>query len=267
MRYIDANGARLAYEDNGPADGEVFLLSHSLFFNSAMFRPLAARLNAAGYRTIAFDHRGQGVSSPAGSIDELSMDSLTEDAAALIRGLGVGPVHAVGNSMGGFITLRLAARHPDLVRTVAALGSSCEQEYKLDEFAPLVESLSEKGAAARALDIISYIMFGDASLAAGGPVVEQWRTYMASLGPSIRDCAWQVIHRGRIYEELAGCKVPVLALAGDEDHAYPQPISGRNIATASSGREQTVLLAGHSVALERPEEVARLLVEHAKQSA
>jgi len=155
------------------------------------------------------------------------MDSLTEDAAALIRGLGIGPVHAVGNSMGGFITLRLACRHPELVHTVAALGSSCEEEYKFDEFAPLVETLSEQGAATRALDVISYIMFGDASLAAGGQVIAQWRAYIAALGPSIRDCAWQVIQRGRIYEELAGCKVPVLALAGDEDHAYPQPISGR----------------------------------------
>lgn len=262
MERVQANGAELAYADSGPRDGEVFLLSHSLFFDHAMFDPLVALLNDAGYRTVAFDHRGQGGSSAASGREELSMDSLTEDAAALIRALDLGPVHAVGNSMGGFVTLRLAARHPDLVRTVAALGSSCEEEYKLAEFAPLVEELGEHGGAP-AIDVLLHIMFGDATLAAGGPMVQRWREYMAALGPSIGDCAHQVIHRTRIYEELAGCPVPVLAIAGAEDHAYPQPISGRNIAEASGGVDATVEGAGHSVALEKPAEVAELLLKHA----
>ncbi|WP_017601044.1 alpha/beta fold hydrolase [Nocardiopsis lucentensis] len=265
MQHIEIDGARIAYQDRGPAEGEVFLLSHSLFFDHRMFDPLADILTGSGYRTVAFDHRGQGSSSPAGSVEELSMDALTEDAAALIRALDLGRVHAVGNSMGGFVALRLAARHPDLVRTVAALGSSCEEEYKLDEFAPLVAALGEHGGAPQ-VDTLMHIMFGDATLAAGGPVVERWRERMVALGPSIGDCAHQVIHRTRIHEELADCPVPVLAVAGAEDHAYPQPISGRNIAAASGGREETVAGAGHSVALERPEEVAELLVAHARRS-
>lgn len=262
MEFAPIDGARIAYSDSGPRDAEVFLLSHSLFFDRRMFDPLVRRLNDAGYRTVAFDHRGQGESSPAATRDELSMDHLTEDAAALIGALGIGPVHAVGNSMGGFVTLRLAARHPDLVRTVAALGSSCEEEHKLAEFAPLVEILGQQGGAP-VIDVLMHIMFGDASLAAGGPVVEEWRKRMAALGPSIGDCAHQVIHRRRILEELAGCATPVLAVAGAEDHAYPQPISGRNIAAASGGRDVTVPAAGHSVALEKPDEVADLLLEHA----
>ncbi|MDN5851544.1 MAG: alpha/beta hydrolase [Actinomycetia bacterium] len=265
MDFVEANGARLAYVDRGPADGEVFLLSHSLFFDHAMFDPLTELLNDAGYRTIAFDHRGQGDSSPAANREDLSMDALTEDAAALIRALGVAPVHAVGNSMGGFVTLRLAARHPGLVRTVTALGASCEQEYKLAEFAPLVERLGQEGGAP-GIDVLMHIMFGDASLAAGGPMTEEWRAYMSGLGTSIGDCAHQVIHRGRLYEELADCTAPVLAVAGAEDHAYPQPISGKNIAAASGGRDVTIDAAGHSVALEKPDEVAQLLLVHAQQS-
>ena len=122
MEHVEVNGTRLAYVDAGPRDGEVVLLSHSLFFDHSMFEPLSALLNEAGYRTVAYDHRGQGESAAASAREELSMDNLTTDAAALIEALGIGPVHAVGNSMGGFITLRLAARHPELVRTVAALG-------------------------------------------------------------------------------------------------------------------------------------------------
>jgi len=261
VQHIEVNGANIAYVDAGPADGEVVLLSHSLFFDHSMFDPLAGLLNESGYRTIAYDHRGQGASS-AGTLEELSMDALAEDAAALIQVLGIGPVHVVGNSMGGFVALRLAARHPELVRTAAALGSSAEEEYKRDEFAPLVEGLGQPGGAAASVDTLLYIMFGDTALATGGPVIEHWRAFMSALGPSIRDAAYQVIHRTRVLEELKGTSVPVLAVAGAEDHVYPQPIAGINIADASGGTETTVAVAGHSLALEQPAAVAELLLKH-----
>jgi 3-oxoadipate enol-lactonase len=261
VKNIEVNGASIAYADAGPADGEVVLLGHSLFFDHSMFDPLAGLLNEAGYRTIAYDHRGQGGSS-AGTLEELSMDALAEDAAALILALDLGPVHMVGNSMGGFVALRLAARHPELVRTAAALGSSAEEEYKRDEFAPLVDGLREPGGAAASVGTLLYIMFGDTALANGGPVLEQWRAFMSELGPSIGDAAHQVIHRTRILEELKGVGVPVLAIAGDEDHVYPQPISGINIADASGGTETTIAAAGHSVALEQPAAGAEALIKH-----
>ncbi|MCY9787427.1 hypothetical protein KIK06_26450 [Nocardiopsis sp. EMB25] len=118
-----------------------------------------------------------------------------------------------------------------------------------------VAALGEHGGAPR-VDTLMHIVFGDATLAAGGPVVERRRERTVALGPSIGDCAHQVIHRTRVHEELADRPVPVPAVAGAENHAYPQPVSGRDIAAASGGREETVAGAGHSVAPEPPEEVA-----------
>jgi 3-oxoadipate enol-lactonase len=71
-----------------------------------------------------------------------------------------------------------------------------------------------------------------------------------------------VIHRKRIVEELRSVSLPVLAIAGAEDHAYPPPISSENIAEATGGRHVTVEGAGHSVALERAEDVATQLEAH-----
>lgn len=258
LQTLPVRGTTLAYVDSGPGDGDTFVLSHSLFFDHTMFDDLTARLVAEGHRVVAYDHRGQGASARAARAEQ-SMDELTEDAAALIEALELAPVHFVGNSMGGFIALRLAARRPDLVASVAVLGSSAEEEHQLAAFAPLVDALGQHGAAP-AIDTLMHIMFGDTSLANGGPVVDHWREKMSALGPEIGDSAYQVIHRERLVEELEGCPVPVVAIAGVEDHAYPPPVSDLNIAEATGGTHHGLPAAGHSVALEQPDEVARILL-------
>jgi 3-oxoadipate enol-lactonase len=211
-----------------------------------------------GYRVVAYDHRGQG-GSAASTRSDLSVDNLTADAVALIDALGLGRVHVAGNSLGGFVALRLAARHPDLLHSAVAMGSSAEEEHALPAFAPLVERMTRAGAG-ELVPTIMHIMFGDESLQAETPMTKHWSAYIAALGPSIGDCAHGVIHRDRIIEELAGCAVPVLAIAGAQDHTYPPPILSVNIAEGSGGRSITIDGAGHSVALERPQAVAEHLL-------
>lgn len=260
MPTVDVNGTPITYSVVGPGDGTSVLLSHSLFFNHTMFDELASILAGSGYRVVSYDQRGQGANPPA-TRDEVSIDALTDDAVALIGALGLGRVHVAGNSLGGFVALRLAARHPELLISASAIGSSAEEEHSLPAFAPLVDHLTEHGAA-DIVDNLMYIMFGDTTLASPSAATKDWEAYMAHLGPSIGPCAYQVIHRDSIVAELADCAVPVLAVAGAEDHAYPPPTSSDNIAAATGGRAVTVAAAGHSVSLEQPAMVAAHLLEH-----
>ncbi|MGY2093308.1 alpha/beta fold hydrolase [Nocardia gipuzkoensis] len=260
MDSVAVNGTVLAYVEEGPREGTPIVFSHSLFFDHSMFDSLVETFSRKGFRVIAYDHRNQGGSAPAPR-EDLDMETLTEDAAALITLLGLGKCHFVGNSLGGFIALRLAARRPDLLLSVTALGSSAEEEHKLAEFAPLVGHLSAHGIGG-VLDVLMHVMFGDTSLEKRPELCDTWREFMSRLPASIGDSAYGVIHRSRIVGELSGCRVPVLAIAGSEDHAYPQPISGQNIAVASGGTEVTVEGAGHSVALERADIVAEHLEQH-----
>jgi 3-oxoadipate enol-lactonase len=88
-----------------------------------------AFFSGRGFRGIAYDYRNQGRSAPAARKD-LDMDTLTEDAASLVEQLRLAPRHFVGNSLGAFVALGLAARRPDLLLTVCALGSSVEAEAR-----------------------------------------------------------------------------------------------------------------------------------------
>ena len=71
---------------------------------------------------IGIDHRGhgRGLRSP----DAFTLEDAADDAAALVRHLGVGPVVAVGYSMGGPIALHLTRRHPDVVAGIVVQATA-----------------------------------------------------------------------------------------------------------------------------------------------
>ncbi|HSP19722.1 MAG TPA: alpha/beta fold hydrolase, partial [Myxococcaceae bacterium] len=124
MRRIRCNGVALAVEDTGGA-GPAVLFSHGLLYSRRMWDAQLAALRGH-FRCVVYDHRGQGESEATES--GLDMDTLAVDAAALIESLGLGPVHFVGLSMGGFVGMRLAARRPELVRSLALLDTAAGPE-------------------------------------------------------------------------------------------------------------------------------------------
>ena len=138
MAYLMVNDVRLHFERYPQPGKPVLVLSHSLFFDWRMFEPLIEQLHQ-DFEILVYDHRGQGLSSCAGNLD---MDTLTEDALALIDALELAPCYFAGNSMGGFVALRLAARYPQRLAGCIVMGSSADLERQLAEFEPLVEQLA-----------------------------------------------------------------------------------------------------------------------------
>ena len=99
--------------DSGGA-GPTLLLLHGWMASADLNWGLSYRaLTAAGYRVVAIDHRGHGRGLRA--IEPFRLTDCADDAAAVVRELGCGPVIAVGYSMGGPIAALLARDHPTLV--------------------------------------------------------------------------------------------------------------------------------------------------------
>src|SRR5689334_7106582 len=129
MTLVAVNGIQLNVLDTGAPEGRpdapVLVLGHGLLFSTSMWRHQAEALRT-DYRCVAVDWRGQGATPPTAT--GYDMDTLYADLVALIEHLDVGPVHYAGLSMGGFVGQRLAARRPDLVRSVVLLDSSVGPE-------------------------------------------------------------------------------------------------------------------------------------------
>ena len=129
-----------------------------------MFQAQAAALKGR-YRCVTLDFRGQGESEVAAS--GYDMDTLADDAAALIQNLGIAPCHFLGLSMGGSVAMRLAARRPELIKSLMLLETSADAEppenlprYKL--LSLIARWLSLRVVAGRVMSI----MFGQKFLTA-----------------------------------------------------------------------------------------------------
>src|SRR5258707_13185818 len=124
MPIIRVNGASLYYEEHGTGP-ETIVLAHGLLWSCRMYDAQVAVLKER-YRWVAFDFRGQGQGEV--TRDGYDMETLYQDAAALIEELHCAPCHFLGLSMGGFIGLRLAARRPELIRSLVLLETTADPE-------------------------------------------------------------------------------------------------------------------------------------------
>ncbi len=115
---VVANGARHQVYRTGGGKPPVLLLHGFLDGAPAWLRTACALEDE--YDVVFPDARGHGRSDRSGV--RFDPDQLAEDAAGIIRVLRLDPVRIVGHSMGGGTGIRLADRHPDLVRALIVEG-------------------------------------------------------------------------------------------------------------------------------------------------
>ncbi len=113
------DGVSLHYEEAGHGTPMVFVHEYAGDHRSweAQLRFFSRR-----YRCITYAARGYTPSDVPSDPAKYSQDRATDDIAAVIKGLGLGPSHVVGLSMGGFATLHMGLRHPGLARSLVAAG-------------------------------------------------------------------------------------------------------------------------------------------------
>jgi pimeloyl-ACP methyl ester carboxylesterase len=115
MPVVRVDGVDLAYEVHG-GDGPPLVLSHGSWGDRRSWAAVVPGL-ARVCRVVTWDRRGHGESGDVVGQGTREQDS--DDLAGLIEALGIAPAHIAGNSFGGSISLGLAARRPDLFRSIS----------------------------------------------------------------------------------------------------------------------------------------------------
>ena len=119
--YVDVDGLRMHYLDEGPPDGEVVLLLHGEPSWSYLYRRMIPVLTRAGLRAVAIDLIGFGRSDKPTRREDYTYQAHVDWTWAAIEAIGLTDITLVCQDWGGLIGLRLVGEHPErFARVVAA---------------------------------------------------------------------------------------------------------------------------------------------------
>lgn len=255
MPTLDVNGTTLHYEDTG-GPGAPLLFSHGLLWSARMFEAQIAHFRGR-FRVIAWDHRGQGRSADDAA-PCVSIETVTQDALALMDALDLGAVHFAGLSMGGFVGMRLAARHPDRVASLVLMETTADPEPA--ENVPRYRALNFVArwfGLGLVADRVMPIMFSRTFLTdpARREERDRWRQELLRNRRTIVRAVQGVIEREGVTAELAAIRAPTLVIVGEEDVATVPAKAERIVAAVSGARLARIPAAGHSSSVEAPQAV------------
>ncbi|WP_372493334.1 alpha/beta fold hydrolase [Prauserella halophila] len=276
------DGVRLHVRRTPGAGDETAVYVHGLGGSSTNWTDLAAQL-APYAEGIAPDLPGFGFSAPPGGFP-FSLDAHADVVAGYVESLAR-PVHLVGNSMGGAISLLLAARRPELVRTLTLVSPAMPDRRpdprRLSDPRMALAMLPVVGAPARrrlarltpeerALQTIR-LVYADADRFPRHRLAEQAEEFTARSAQQWAGAAlarstleifrsWFTPGPGSLWSVAPQVRVPTLVVWGTEDRVISVRRARRTAETIPSARLLVLPRTGHVAQMERPVTVARAVL-------
>jgi pimeloyl-ACP methyl ester carboxylesterase len=266
------------------AGAEPALLVHGLGGSANNWTDLAGLLRSR-LDVEAIDLPGHGQSGPAPDRD-YSQRALTRTVIGYLETSGRGPVHLVGNSMGGAIALSVASRRPDLVRTLSLVSPAVPDVRRLrvhplkqDPRMALLVVPGIGGMALRRLGRVAVDVRVKATIAL---VFADPRRYPATrLAQDVAETTermalpWaneamlrstrglvrvQFLRARAAWQEMRAVTAPTLVLWGDTDRLVAPDLAGFVAAAIPDSRLLVLEHVGHTAMMEDPLTTARAIL-------
>src|SRR3954469_3402293 len=116
------SGLKVRLLERGDRSAPAILLLHGWGCTVYVFRRNMPALADAGYRVLAVDVKGHGLSDKPVGADEYTIDSLVEHVRDIMDALGLACPALAGHSLGGSLAYHFASRYPDRVRCLGLLS-------------------------------------------------------------------------------------------------------------------------------------------------
>ena len=269
-RRIEVNGIGLHVPEAGPASGQPVVLLHGFPDSSSLWRHQVPALAAAGFRVIAPDLRGFGLSDQPAAVDAYAIPTLLGDAVGLLDALGIARAHVVCHDWGAALGWGLAMFLPDRVARFAALsvghfGAFFDAGLEQREKSWYMLYFQYEGIAEDALRADDWKLFRDwtrhhaelphwlADLSRPGALTAALNWYRANVNPARPGLA------GMAFPPV---KAPTLGIwsTGDAYLVEAQMQASQRF-VSGEWRYERFDGASHWLMLDQPERLSRLLVD------
>jgi len=259
---IAANGLRFHALAAGPMDGPLLLLLHGFPESSHGWHRQVGPLAAAGFRVVAPDQRGVGLSSKPTGVASYRIDLLAADSVAIIRALGRERAQVVGHADMVERVAILDAPHPDAFSAyVRRHPSQLARSWYMAFFQ--LPRLPEAMLRANDFRRLAHTLVDTSR--PGAFTAEDLAVYRTTWGqPGALTGMLNWYRALRLGARTAGdsrVTIPVRLMWGDQDHALEPGLADASIIYCDVGEVFHFPDATHWLQHEEPERVVALLLE------
>lgn len=248
---VTINGIDIACQTDGPDDGPVLFLSHTLATSRAMWRRQIPYF-AGRYRIISFDMRGHGES--AAPDYPYSLEMLAEDVIGVLDSLGVErPAIFLGISIGGMIGQALALRHPDRFRAMILSNTASRTPPEAQAmWEQRIDTIRKDGIESQVQPTLERWLSQE--FRARDPESTKWVADMIRGTPvaGMIGCA-RAIQKLDYTDQLERITLPTLIIAGEKDPGSPVAAAEIIHDRIKGSRLEVVPNCLHQTPIEAPE--------------
>ncbi|MFF3503208.1 alpha/beta fold hydrolase [Streptomyces sp. NPDC003247] len=234
----------------GPADGEALVLMHGTGGHLETYAHNVKAFTDAGHRVIAYDFPGHAGTTHA--TEDLELPQYVDHLLGLLDVLGIEKAHLTGESLGGWVAIKFAARYPD--RTLKIIpntpGGTMSRPEVMEKIRTLSQAAADDPSYERVKARLEWLMADPATVTE--ELIATRRAHYSR--PGYADSARHIlclqdpeIRRRNLItdEELAAVKAPALVVWSSDDPSGPAAAGMDMAEKMPGGRFALVENAGH----------------------